>query len=167
MRGFDYVPENLRSNTFTRVANSVIAAHQGMNNFYNEPAPMRELANLGSSIPGPALAACMTAVLCVKLGNTYGVSWNAQPDADKVLSEISPDRWRYYLEGRLEGDRLIVPKLTVDGPVSRWIDTVGSIALDPQTFASKPVRELLVASKSKRADRVKAIASTMIKKAFE
>jgi hypothetical protein len=39
--GFDYVPENLRSTTFIQVASNVIAAHQGMNNFHNEPGPMR------------------------------------------------------------------------------------------------------------------------------
>src|SRR6185369_13983966 len=51
--GFDYVPENLRSTTFVKVASEVIAAHQGMNNFYNEGAPIRELASPGTSIPGP------------------------------------------------------------------------------------------------------------------
>ena len=166
VRGFDYVPENLRSNTFTRVANSVISAHQGLNNFYNEPAPMRELANLGSSIPGPALAICITAVLCVKLGNPYGISRQAQSSADNVLIEISPDRWKYYLEGRLEFDRLILPKLTSDGPLSRWMEIVGNIALDPQTITCKPARDLTTATKNKQPNRVKAIASTMLAKAF-
>jgi hypothetical protein len=55
VRGFDYVPESLRSNTFSKVASQVVAAHQGMNNFYNEPAPMRELANLGTSIGSVAM----------------------------------------------------------------------------------------------------------------
>ena len=126
---------------------------------------MRELANLGSSIPGPALATCMTAVLCVKLGNSYGVSWQAQSIADKMLSEISPERWQYYLEGRLEFDRLILPKLINEGPVSRWIEIVGNITLDVQTITSRPVRDLMLASKNKRADRVKAIASTILNKA--
>jgi hypothetical protein len=166
VRGFDYVPENLRSNTFTRVANSVISAHQGMNNFYNEPAPMQELANLGSSIPGPAVATCMTAVLCVKLGNVYGVSWQAQVAADRVVSEISPDRWKYYLDGRLEFDRIILPKLIQDGPVSRWMDLIGECSIDPKGIASKPIRDLVTASLAKKTDRVKQIAGGLNQKLF-
>ncbi len=42
VQGFDYVPENLRSSTFVQVASSVISAHQGMNNFYNEPEVVPE-----------------------------------------------------------------------------------------------------------------------------
>ena len=64
--GFDYVPESLRSNSFTKAAHAVLAAHQGMNNFYNEPKPMKELAAMGSSIPGPAFGNVMTATLAVK-----------------------------------------------------------------------------------------------------
>ncbi len=103
--GFDFVPENLRSTTFIKVASEVIAAHQGMNNFYNEPAPMRELASLGTSIPGPALASCMTAVLCVRLGNFYGRAFAAQPYAIAMIESLSVDRWMYYLNECLEQDR--------------------------------------------------------------
>jgi hypothetical protein len=67
--GFDSVPENLRSATFTRAAKDVMDAHQGMNNFYNEPSPMRALASLGSTIPSSAFPVCMTATLCAWLGN--------------------------------------------------------------------------------------------------
>ena len=74
VKGFDFVPENLRSDTFVKAAEGVLRAHDGFNNFYNEPAPVRNLAKLGSTIPAPALPACMTALLCVVLGNSYGVS---------------------------------------------------------------------------------------------
>jgi len=36
VKGFDYVPENLRSHTFVKAAERLIEAHEGMNNFYNE-----------------------------------------------------------------------------------------------------------------------------------
>jgi hypothetical protein len=38
VRGFDYVPENLRSNTYSKAANEVLRIHNSGNNFYNEPA---------------------------------------------------------------------------------------------------------------------------------
>ena len=70
--GFDYVPESLRSATFTRAAKEVLAAHESYQNFYNEPAPMQALASLGSTIPAPAFPLCMKATLSVVLGNQYG-----------------------------------------------------------------------------------------------
>ena len=144
--GFDYVPENLRSSTFIKVANDVIAAHEGYNNFYNEPSPMRELAGLGSSIPGPALAACITAILCVKLGNRYGVSSAAQPSADELVASISNDRWVHYLDGRLSEDRRILFKLDEAGPQSRWIKLIKSLNLEVNNIQSKQVRRLITAT---------------------
>jgi len=57
VRGFDFVPENLRSDTFVKAAEAIIRAHDEPNNFYNEPAPVRNLAKLGTTIPAPALPA--------------------------------------------------------------------------------------------------------------
>jgi hypothetical protein len=162
VRGFDFVPENLRSNTFSRVASGVIAAHQGINNFYNEPAPMRELANLGSSIPSPALPICMTATLCVKLGNFYGVSWAAQGAADEVLNSISSERWSYYIEERLERDLVILPKLaSVGSPLNRWMELASVKALDESRISDKAAIALIKATKSGNATKVVEAAKAM------
>ena len=161
--GFDYVPENLRSTTFIQVASSVIAAHQGMNNFYNEPGPMRELASLGTSIPGPALAACMTAVLCVKLGNFYGESWAAQAPADQVIRGLSKDRWEYYLNERFEQDRIILAKLDDDKPLSNWISLVKNLQINPDNMTSKNTRALITATNAADRRKVQTISQIMFK----
>lgn len=143
VNGFDYVPETLRSNTFIKAAQAVISAHQGMNNFYNEPAPMKELASLGTSIPGPAVAICMTALLCVKLGNRYGVSFEAQGSADRLIDGLSIDRWYYYLNEKIEDDRIILSKLTDDSCVSRWVDLIRSVKIDGEAIRDRRVRNLI------------------------
>ncbi len=161
--GFDYVPENVRSTTFVQVASSVIAAHQGMNNFYNEPGPMRELASLGTSIPGPALATCITAVLCVKLGNFYGTSWAAQAPADQVVDRLSTDRWLYYVNERLESDRIILAKLTEGRPLANWIALLRPIKLDPSKVTSKDARALIRATNENDRAKVEDIAQRMFR----
>lgn len=163
--GFDYVPENLRSSTFIKVASSVIAAHEGMDNFYNEPAPMRELASLGTSIPGPALATCMTAVLCVKLGNRWGVSTNAQRSADEILSGISADRWLHYLDGRLEEDYRIIGKLQSEKPQTRWIDLISRLDIEADQIKSRDVQQLISATKQRRSVKITELSVRMYKKA--
>ena len=124
VRGFDYVPENLRSQTFLKAAEAIIRAHDGMNNFYNEEAPTAALERLGTVIPAPALASCMTALLCVRLGNSYGVSWSAFPIADRLLRKQGPERWSYYLENVLSREPRILEKLTDDLPAKQWLAVV-------------------------------------------
>lgn len=161
--GFDYVPENLRSTTFVQVASNVITAHQGMNNFYNEPGPMRELASLGTSIPGPALAACMTAVLCVRLGNFYGTSFAAQEPANQIIQRLSKDRWLFYVNERLEGDRIILAKLIDDRPRKNWIQLMQQVRLDPEQINSRDARALIKATNGNEQLKVTTIAQRMFK----
>lgn len=164
--GFDFVPENLRSSTFAKVASAVISAHQGMNNFYNEPAPMRELASLGTSIPGPALAICMTAVLCVRLGNRYGQSHAAQPYAERVLAALSLERWYYYLNGRLDQDRVVLAEMTHERPALNWISLLSALQPETDKIAHKDVRALVVASLEKKTDKVSSIAGALFRRAL-
>ena len=90
--GFDFVPEDLRSNSFIKVANEIISAHENFNNFYNEPAPMQTLSKMGSVVPIPAFPVCITATLCVRLGTRYGVARDAQTYANNVLKSVTPER---------------------------------------------------------------------------
>src|SRR5208283_1622656 len=85
VHGFDFVPESLRSSTFTETASRVLNAHFAYNNFFNEEEPMSNLAGLGTTIPRPAFGKCMEATLAVWLGNRWGVSWGARPWAETVL----------------------------------------------------------------------------------
>lgn len=111
VKGFDYVPENLRSVTFQKAAKTVVETHFAFNNFYNEPSVVRRLSNLGSIIPAPALLDCFQAYLVVYMGNRYGISNAAAEIAEKKLSEISTDRWKYYFERGIQNDEVILGKL--------------------------------------------------------
>lgn len=166
VKGFDYVPENLRSNTFSKVANNVIMAHQAMNNFYNEPAPMKELASLGSSIPNPAFPICMTATLCVKLGNMYGVSNAAQNYADIVLSNVSLERWIYYLDGRLDNDRIILEKFHHGECVARWIQLIKGIGIEAAAIKSPKVAALITASIAGNSIKVTQIGTALFRASY-
>lgn len=124
VRGFDFVPEDLRSRTFIQAAKAVEEAHNGMNNFYTEPMPMQALSGLGTLIPMPAFSQCMSATLSVRLGSVYGRSWDAQDAAILILDAVTPDRWLYYIEQCLPSDRAVLWKLQQDKPTARWLDDV-------------------------------------------
>lgn len=153
VKGFDFVPENLRSNTFIRAAGDVLRAHDGMNNFYTERAPMNKLNRLGTSVPNPALPACMTAVLSVFLGNPYGVSWTAKRVASKMLETLSGDRWRFYLDEVLPNDERILSKLSYDEkPRAGWVNLVESNKLADLQIKNDRVARLITAT-AKRSDQ--------------
>ncbi|WP_429069444.1 hypothetical protein [Aeromonas dhakensis] len=158
VKGFDYVPENLRSDTFLKSANAIIKAHEGLNNFYNEFLPVKNLTKLGSTIPTPALPACITALLCVTLGNMYGVSWNAVQPAKELLEKISGDRWEYYFNNVLPSEPRILNKLVLDKPTAEWCKLSKELSFNELSVKNKDVHSLIEASLVNKSDKVKRIA---------
>ena len=160
--GFDYVPEDLRSNTFIEAAGRVMQAHFGMNNFYNEPAPARALASLGSSIPIPAFAECMTALISVRLGNSYGTSWNAQEPVNQVLSTVTSERWKFFFDSCLPADDVLLGKLQQDPMSTNWIELMRSTDRVADVQPANPQSEaLLGASLEEDEAGVRRLAKAM------
>lgn len=147
VQGFDFVPETLRSNTFTEAAAKVLSAHFAMDNFYNEQAPMETLARLGTSIPMPAFAKCLEATLAVRLGNYWGHAHSAQDAVNAVLSALSQRGWAYYVNECLPRDRTILDKISQeDKPTKRWCEVVGTYLPRNFTARDKKVQHLLAES---------------------
>ena len=147
VRGFDYVPETLRSETFSAAAYAIINVHGSMNNFYNEPAAISALSKLGTTVPWPAFPICMSAILAVRLGNGYGVSRAAQPEATSLLERLSQNQWEYYLNECLPRDELILQKLAFQtGPRTRWIELVEEFDLAERKSKSRDIARLLAIS---------------------
>jgi hypothetical protein len=162
VKGFDFVPETLRSQAFSAAAAQVLEAHNSYNNFYNEPPVMRSLAKLGSTIPWPAFPICLSATLAVRLGNRYGVSTSAQTHANVILERLTHNQWEYYLNNCLEADDVILQKLAwSDAPLTRWVELVQEFNLGDLDVRSADIRTL-VAQTSARV-RVKAVAEKLWK----
>lgn len=148
VKGFDYVPESLRSNTFTEAAAKVLSSHFAFNNFYNEAEPMKALAALGTSIPRPAFAKVMEATLAVRLGNRWGRANHAQDAAEDVLNLLRPAQWQYYLDECLPRDRTVLDKLSFDDrPIKHWRELVQELSLDAEPPINARVVALLKASR--------------------
>lgn len=144
VQGFDYVPENLRSNSYIRVAKNLLTTHYSLNNFYNEPAVAKELMQMGTSIPSPALGACLTSVLACKIGNSYGISTAAQKYLDEILNNISKDRWEYYLNQVLPYNSDILSKISNSGrQFERWLDIINAYELNKLSIKNADIEFLL------------------------
>lgn len=164
VNGFDFVPENLRSLTFKKAAKDVIDIHFAFNNFYNEPAAVKKLANLGTTIPTPALIDCIQAYLVVYLGNAYGHSHGAAPIAENELSKIASDKWEYYFKKVIQTDETILWELDYEGPVKRFSDFLNRYNLDKINNLPKDNAALYNSIIDNNFRKVKAMAYTFLDK---
>lgn len=166
VKGFDYVPENLRSDTFIKAAEAILKAHEGMNNFYNEPPAVKNLAKLGSVIPTPAFSLCATALLSVVLGNEYGTSWAAQEEARNLLKKFTNDRWQYYFNHAFPSDIKILTKLSLDEPLQKWLKVIEDNELGELHIQNKTVASLINNSVDKNLSKIKRDQAKLVKEYY-
>jgi len=134
-----------------------------MNNFYNEPAAIAALAKLGTTIPWPAFPICMSSIMTIWLGNSYGYSWAAITDAESLLVRLSNNQWDYYLNECLPGDELILQKLVwYEKPRERWVELVEKFGLADRNPKSNDVKRLLSASIAKDTSRIKVVSERLL-----
>lgn len=168
VQGFDFVPESLRSNTFTETAARVLAAHFGFNNFYTEQEPMAILASLGTAIPKPAFAKCMEATLAVWLGNAWGHSYAAVSYSLKVFESLRSEQWEYYFNECLRRDRTILDKMQDDRPISRWIDLARKFAFDELSLRkSVTIRKFVESSLGGDGEAIRRLATKIRENAID
>lgn len=161
--GFDYVPENLRSSTFIKAAQQLLEVHFAFNNFYNEPSAVSKLANLGTTIPSPALIECIQAYLAVYLGNRWGYSAAAAHTAYRQLASLSEERWFYYFELVIQNDEIILQK-THDNQIERFRTFLLENNLTSFSGLPKDNQHLYHAILSYNTKKVKQVAADMLSK---
>jgi hypothetical protein len=162
VQGFDFVPESLRSNTFSEAAARVLAAHFGFNNFYTEQEPMETLASLGTAIPRPAFAKCMEATVAVWLGNPWGHTYAVESPARRVFDSLRAEQWEYYFNECLSRDRVVLDKMSEAKPLDRWVDLARKYSFDEIGIRKSPVvRKFIQASVLGRLDQIQQYAANL------
>ena len=73
---------------------------------------------------------------------------------DSVIRSMSADRWLYYLNERLEQDRLVLSKLISETTAQRWIELFADVGVEAAQVSAKGVRELISATKAGSLQRV-------------
>ena len=144
VHGFDYVKENVRSRTYITAAQKLIDAHFGMNNFYTEPGFIKKLEDLGTTIPVLALKECVTAILYVKLGNQYGVSWNAESTADRLLDRLTRSNWETYIDKYMHESSTLVEAIKDCSSIrNRWKNVIQKYKLNELSVISPEAKRLI------------------------
>lgn len=164
VHGFDYVPENLRSSSFIKVAKEIKAIHYSYNNFYKEPGAVVALEKMGLQIPKPAIHECVSACLMVLMGNFYGRSRDAVDVTYGVLDKLDRASWNYYVNECLAFDEPVLIKIHAgDGRTNYWCDIVIKYHLNGLDIKEKRISELLENSFKRKKNSVSAIAGQYLK----
>lgn len=77
---------------FYRSVERLWHAHNGMNNFYNEPPFAERLLELSgqSAVPETVQEQFVQTVVVCNIGNRYGVSWAASTSYEQIIKSFSP-----------------------------------------------------------------------------
>lgn len=89
--GLSYLPEGTLAVAFNSAMDSLISAHFGYGNFYNELAPAQTLASMvpdTGEIPASARQKYVKTLLICRLGNSHGVSIAALPIYNALLRKF-------------------------------------------------------------------------------
>lgn len=161
VHGFDYVPENLKSNSFKAAARKLISVHNGLNNFYNEPLSAKLLSSMGTMIPDPAVHDCLNAVLICVTGNAYGISLEAQEYLQIILNGMTLTKWELYLKDLPRNVELLAQLAFVNGtndPVPRWCEEVKKRNLNQMNFINSWIKDFLEKSARSEYESVRNMA---------
>jgi hypothetical protein len=88
-----YIPDGLRAAELEIAIQNLLAAHRGMNNFYNEPPFAKQLRTLmgdAGVIPSQVEERYVMALVEVFLTNSHGVAVFAEPIYLDLLSKLTP-----------------------------------------------------------------------------
>ncbi|MGA4683566.1 hypothetical protein [Micromonospora sp. AB353] len=90
--GAEYFPEQIRTVEIDKAIDSLVSAHTGWDNFYNEVAPARALEALvgQGNVPEAVSRKFVRAVVKAFLGNGSGVSRAAIPSYERLLGTLDP-----------------------------------------------------------------------------
>lgn len=110
--------ESEQHHIFSRAVERLWNVHNGMNNFYNEPAFAERLLELSmqGAIPETVQEEYVQTVACCRVGNGYGVSNAAVKYYDQMVQSFSPR----------EITTLIQSAITNNNPLGRRVQAGGS-----------------------------------------
>jgi len=90
--GLSYLPPDALGLEMTTAVDALFTAHNGWDNFYNEPPHARMLQSLvpaSGDVPNSVVRKYVTVLTMCRIGNGHGLSWAAGPVYDSLIG-----RWR-------------------------------------------------------------------------
>lgn len=144
--GAAYMPEDLRVVEIASAIDSLLVAHRGFNNFYNEPPIARDIQRLigqFTSVPDAVLQTYVRGLTEVFVTNGNGVAWNAEPIYQDLIGKF--DARQATLAVLAYADQTISSRLQFRLAKQKFLELID--LLEPKVTAPA-VKELIGAIRS-------------------
>lgn len=128
--GVSEIPPAVLRPLFLQRSQTLIDTHFGADNFYNEPAAARALAELGNDVPSGAQHKYVKSILLSFVGNYYGRSWGAQTDVAVMFKGLNV-RSLEALGSILDKDEDVIGALSDPKPAERLRELPGLLEGTP------------------------------------
>jgi hypothetical protein len=92
VNGLPFLPTNRLELEISSALDSLETTHNGMNNFYNEPGPARQLQRLipaSGEVSPNVIKKYVKTIIMAKIGNGYGICRAAEPIYDDLINRFS------------------------------------------------------------------------------
>lgn len=91
-----------------------------------------------------ALKECLNAIIYIKIGNSYGISWDAQSYADKILARVTSEQWTTYLEVHMKKETDLIEAIKTNPAMrTRWKKLVKEYELKELNIVDATVKGIL------------------------
>lgn len=130
--------EYINYTQINELTDSLLSAHNGIDNFYNEPEPalnlLTKLSNaeylsVVKKYPFSNKKIINTVMQCI-IGNSYGYSRAAQDSLHSILKLFDIDCWKYYFENKNYIDSNLLWSLSDEKLLKRWNSELEEIFKD-------------------------------------
>ncbi|MFF0546849.1 hypothetical protein ACFYTF_28835 [Nocardia thailandica] len=127
--GTAYLPESDREAELAQALDDLTNAHEGWNNFYQEPPVAQRLLNLVGThgqVPARFSPTYVRQLVYVFLTNGNGIAWNADPIYRELIGKFDPNQAGIAL--RAFADSKISSRLQHDLSRTKWAELLDLIA---------------------------------------
>ncbi|MFF7771005.1 hypothetical protein [Streptomyces sp. Vc74B-19] len=127
--GAAYLPESDRLVEIQEALDDLKRAHEGYNNFYEEPPVARRLRDVvgrHGEVPALLTGPYVATLVSVFLTNSRGIAWNAEPYYIELIERFDGVQAAYAL--RTFAFRSIIPKLSDKLPQEKWAELLDLLA---------------------------------------
>jgi len=102
---------------FSRAVERLWNAHNGMNNFYNEPPFAERLFEISQqgAVPETIQDSFVETIMCCRVGNGYGISNDAINSYDNLIKSFSPREIAALIRAAADRDSTLGRRLTSNG----------------------------------------------------
>ena len=137
---------------------TILSNHYSLHNQKDESEGLSKIYEL-QNYPRYFLRSVITPTLVTYLGSNNGYISASREVGDKILDEITPEKWLYYFKNFFyQDDFVLINLINVSCCLKDWCSVIKKSGVECDDIEDEDIRELLLHSKRQECDEVRRLA---------